>query len=83
MVRGTDYFQREQGSDLTWKHGMGVSFAAQICQTVGRSSAMARGNLDIIGIAYKRMLAKKENRYLSEATDSVRTLYFTPLVYIS
>ena len=44
---------------------------------------MARGNLDIIGIAYKRMLAKKENRYLSEATDSVRTLYFTPLVYIS
>lgn len=49
----------------------------------GRSSAMARMNKDIIGIAYKRMLAKKENRDFSEPADGLRTLYFAPLVYIS
>lgn len=83
MVRGADYFQKEQGSDLTKKHGMGVTLRYNYVKQYGRSSAMARMNKDIIGIVYKRLLAKKENRHLSEATDSVRTLYFTPLVYIS
>ena len=41
----------------------------------GRSSAMARGNKDIIGTAYKRVLAKKGNSHLSEASDGLRTLY--------
>ena len=64
---------------------MGVTFATHYVKLPGRSSAMARGNKDIIGTAYKRVLAKKENRHLSEASDGLRTLalYFTPLVYIS